>query len=358
MNFKYVPLSRGLTWKELVMELKGQIGKDHLMAYAGNLAFRSFLAIFPLFLLLLSLLGLFNATGLVANFLDQVKTVLPPDALSLLRNQLLGITKSRSSGAFGIGALVSIALALWGLSGMIRTIMESLNVMYGVDEGRGFVKKYALSIGLALGQAVLFLIAIGLVAMGPTLTDLVFGSLGIGEIGKWIWVIARIPILIAVVLFALSMLYYLAPDVEQKFKFVTPGSIIATVIWLLFTVAFTIYVGNFGSYNATYGTFGGIVVLLLYALYSSFIILVGAEVNQIVEAHAPDGKDPGEKIEGDGKVAADDTVDGTNSGEEREDSLSADQVKENLNGKLNTTKGPCRRKRLWRRLRHPLKGNG
>ncbi len=121
-------------------------------------------------------------------------------------------------------------------------------------------------------------------------------AIGLGEGFRRVWSIAQWPILASVVLFAFALIYYYAPDVKQQFRFVSPGSVLALVLWLVFSLLFSFYVSNFGSYNRTYGALAGAAILMLYIYYTAYIVLVGAEMNQVIEAHAPGGKDEGEKV--------------------------------------------------------------
>jgi membrane protein len=173
-------------------------------------------------------------------------------------------------------------------------VMEAMNVMYEVEEDRPFWKVYGISIFLSLGVAVLILVALVLVVFGFDIGDAIANTVGLGSVFEVVWKIAQWPVLIGIVLFAYALVYYFAPDVEQRFTFVSPGSIAAVVIWLLFSVAFSLYVNRFGSFGA-YGSIAGIIVLMLYIYYSSFIMLVGAQMNQVIEDKHPEGKDEGEK---------------------------------------------------------------
>jgi membrane protein len=303
-NTIQVPMARGLGLVELLKRTFKEIEEDHLAAFAGNLTYKGLFALFPFFVFLLSLLGLFGAPDLLVNLLEQGRGVLPQGAMDLLEGQLMSIAGSKAQGAFTVGAVVSILLALWGISGAFRSVMEAMNVMYEVEEARPAWKKYLISILLSLGVAALLLFALGLVVFGPELGGAVADVVGLGFVFQLVWTIVQWPVLIFIVMFAFALVYYYAPDVEQRFKWISPGSIVAVAAWLVFSLLFALYVDNFGSYNATYGSLAGIIILMLYIYYSSFIMLVGAELNQVIEEHIPGGKDEGEKtlnIESEGK---------------------------------------------------------
>jgi len=244
---------------------------------------------------LLSLLGLFGAPDLLRDLIDRASGVLPQGAVVFLENQLLGIASTKAQGAFTLGAVVSLLLALWGVSGAFRSVMEAMNVMYEIEEDRPFWKQLLISIFLSLGVAALLLCALVLVVFGPEIGGAVADSVGLGSIFQITWSIVQWPVLIFLVVFAFALVYYYAPDVEQSFKWISPGSIVAVLMWLIFSLLFSIYVERSGSFNATYGTFAGIIILMLYVYYSAFIMLVGAQLNQVIEEHIPEGKDEGEK---------------------------------------------------------------
>jgi membrane protein len=290
-----VPMAQDLGLVELLKRTFKEVQEDHLAAFAGNLTYKGLFALFPFFVFLLSLLGLFGAPDLLLNVLEQARGVLPQGAMDFLEGQLMSIAGSKAQGTFTVGAVVSILLALWGVSGAFRSVMGAMNVMYEVEEARPFWKKYLISILLSLGVAALLLFALGLVIFGPQLGGAVADAVGLGFVFQLVWTIVQWPVLIFIAIFAFALVYYYAPDVEQRFKWISPGSVVAVAAWLLFSLLFALYVNNFGSYNATYGSLAGVVILMLYIYYSAFIMLVGTELNQVIEETIPQGKDEGEK---------------------------------------------------------------
>jgi membrane protein len=291
-----IPMTRRrLGLVEFFKRIVKEINEDHLAAFAGNLTYKGLFALFPFAVFLLSLLGLFGAPDLLNSLLEQARVVLPNDVVGLLEDQLLSIAETRAEGAFTAGAIVSLFLALWGVSGAFRSVMEAMNVMYEIEEDRPFWKVYGISIFLSLGVAALLITALVLVVFGPEIGGAIADVVGLGYVFEIVWNVAKWPVLICVVLFAFALVYYFAPAAEQRFRYVSPGSIMAVTMWLLFSLLFRLYVENFGSYSATFGSFAGIIILMLYIYYSSFIMLVGAEMNQVIEEHAPEGKNEGEK---------------------------------------------------------------
>jgi membrane protein len=291
-----IPMTRRrLGLVEFFKRTAKEINEDHLAAFAGNLTYKGLFALFPFAVFLLSLLGLFGAPDLLNSLIEQARIVLPNDVVGLLEDQLLSIAGTRAEGAFTAGAIVSLLLALWGVSGAFRSVMEAMNVMYEIEEDRPFWKVYGISVFLSLGVAALLITALVLVVFGPGIGGAIADVVGLGYVFELVWNIVKWPVLICVVLFAFALVYYFAPAAEQRFRYVSPGSIMAVTMWLLFSLLFRLYVENFGSYSATFGSFAGIIILMLYIYYSSFIMLVGAEMNQVIEEHAPEGKNEGEK---------------------------------------------------------------
>ena len=276
-----------LTFKEL--------GEDHVAAFAGNLTYKALFALFPFFTLVLSLLGLFNATNLVTDMIGYLEGVLSPPAVELIRGQLIPLTKSQAGSAFTFGAIVSIALALWGVSGAFRSIMEAMNVMYDVEEDRPAWKMYGISIFISLAVVILMLTAFGIVIFGGSVGGGIAGFIGLKGVFTTVWTIVQWPIVACIVLFTFAIIYFFAPAAKQKFRWISPGAFLAFAFWLLFSLLFSFYVGASDSFD-TYGSLAGIIILMLYIYYTSFIMLLGAEMNQVIEWHIPGGKDEGEKI--------------------------------------------------------------
>ncbi|HEX6508717.1 MAG TPA: YihY/virulence factor BrkB family protein [Chloroflexota bacterium] len=290
-----VPLTRRLGLADFVKQLFHEIGQDHVGAFAGNLAYNALFAMFPFAIFLLSLLGLFHATHLVNTMIDRISPSLPPDAIRLIRADILSVAETRATGAVGVGAVIALLLALWGVSGAFRAVMEALNVAYSVRDSRPLWKRYAISLLLSASAAVLFIAAIVLAIFGPAIGHAVANAVGLGSVFTTVWNLVQWPVLLLFVLAAFALIYYFAPDAEQNFRFISPGSIAAVLIFGIFSGLFQLYVSHFGAYNKVYGTLAGLVILLLYLYYSGFILLVGAEINKIIEHHAPGGKRDGQR---------------------------------------------------------------
>lgn len=303
LNRIHIPMTRGLGLADLLRQTFAQMQKDHLGAYAGSLTYRFLFSIFPFMAFLFSLLGLFNARGLVEEMLNRLGSVLPGPALQLIRDQVVPVVTAKNTTGFGYAALFSILVALYGVSGAFRSIMEALNVMYNVEDARPFWKKYLISIGLAFSVILLLLSALVLVGFGTTISEYIAERTALGGVFRWTWNILQWPVLVLFVLLAFALIYYFAPDVEQRFKFITPGSLIGVAMWLVYSALFSLYVRQ-SDLGATYGALAGVAIFMLYLYYASFILLLGAEMNQVVEDASPEGKDTGEKeLPSDAEVA-------------------------------------------------------
>src|ERR687893_347586 len=185
-----------------------EVSEDHVMAFAGNLTYKALFAIFPFFTLLLSLLGLFNATDLVTTMIKSAQGALPGTAVTFLEDQILPLTQSQANSAFTFGAIISISLALWGVSGAFRSIMEAMNVMYEVEEDRPAWKMYGISIFISLAVVVLMLTAFGIVIFGGSVGGGLAGAIGLEGTFQTVWSIVQWPIVACIVLFTFAIIYF------------------------------------------------------------------------------------------------------------------------------------------------------
>ncbi len=291
-----VPMTERLGIVDFLKLTVKEADEDHLAAFAGNLTYKWLFALFPFMVFLLSLLGIFQATELVDVLLSRAANAMPREVVDVIGGPIRQVTQSKASGGLGLGAAISILFALWGVSGAFRSVMEAMNVIYEVKDERPLVKKYLISILLSLGSAALLIAALVLVVSGGQIGSGLADAVGLGSGFRQAWNIAQWPILASVVLLAFALIYYYAPDVEQSFRFVSPGSILALILWLVFSLLFSFYVSNFGSYNKSFGALAGVAILMLYIYYTAYIVLLGGEMNQVIEAHAADGKNEGEKV--------------------------------------------------------------
>ncbi len=283
-----------LSWSELLKRTAKETSEDDCLGLAAQLAYYFFLALFPAVLFVLALASFFP----LANFIDDVVRVLrpiaPADVLGFLEEQLRRISNADSGGILTIGILG----AIWSSSAAVVAIVGSLNRAYDIEEGRPWWKVRLTAIGLTIALAVLVLTSFTLIVAGPTLAERLAASFGFGAVFEWTWKILQWPLAFFLVSSAVGLVYYFAPDAEQDWVWITPGAVVGTLLWVIVSLLFKLYVANFADYNATYGAVGGVIVLLLWFYISGLAILVGAELNAEIEHASPHGKDPGEKVPG------------------------------------------------------------
>ncbi len=266
-------------WVQVVKRAWKEAKADQVPLLAAGVAFYSFMALFPTLIASVLIYGLVRDPEDVRRQIQDLSDTLPSDAASLLTTQLEALT-STSSGTLGVGLLISIALALWSASGGVGNLMTAINVAYDEEETRGFVKRKALAVGLTLA-AILFVGAtVTLVAVAPALLDNLVDSAPL----RWAFEGLRWIGLLAAMAIALAVLYKVGPDRDApKVRWVSVGSMVATVVWLVASLGFSLYVDNFGSYNKTYGAMAGVVVLLLWLWLTMYVVLLGAEINAEAE---------------------------------------------------------------------------
>lgn len=281
---------RGIGSFELLKRTIKEFNKDDMTTYASALAYRGIFSLFPFLLFLIALLGLLDLQNFFTWLREQVSLVLPPDALDLV-NPVIDEMQDQKSGFLSFGILV----ALWSASIGVRSLMNAMNKAYDVEEGRPAWKLMLLSVVYTIGLALILLSTAALMIIGPQVIEWLADQVGMKEIVVILWTWLRWPIVVVLMMLVVAVLYYVTPDVEQKFSFITPGSVLAVIVWIAASVGFGIYVQNFGNYDATYGSIGAVIVLLLYFYISSAVLLFGAEMNAVLEHASAEGKDQGDK---------------------------------------------------------------
>jgi membrane protein len=266
-------------WKQIVKRSWAEHKADNMPIIAGGVAFFGFLSVFPALIAMISLYGLVASPETVARQVEELSAQLPEDAAGLIETQLRSIVDN-SGSALSISLLVSILAALWSTSGGVGNLITAVNLAYDEVETRNFVKQKATSLALTLGAIVFVLITFGLVAVVPAVLD----ALPLGVVGTVLAQVLRWAVLLAVFAGSLAVLYRVAPDRDApRFRWVSLGAVVVTVIWALVSVGFSIYVDNFGSYDKTYGTIAGVIVLMLWLYLTCYLVLLGAEINSEVE---------------------------------------------------------------------------
>jgi membrane protein len=266
--------------------LRREIAADEVADFAASLSYRFLLAVFPLFIFVAAL-GSFVASTLeienpATTLVDNVGDRLPPDARSTLVTELTKVLETQQPGLLSAGIL----FALWAASGGMSATIRAMNRAYDVEETRPFWKRTLLSVGLTLFAGVFFLAAFVLGIAGQAIAAATADALQLGDAYEATIGLLRFVAVILGLLIALSVVYWAAPNAKLPFKFITAGAVLFLTAWLIGSLLFAWYVSNFGSYNATYGTLGGVVVLMVWFYLTAFALLVGAELNSMLKRHA------------------------------------------------------------------------
>jgi membrane protein len=282
------------SWAQTLKRTGKQFSEDKLTTWAAALTYYGVLSIFPALLALVSILGLIGNSA-TQPLLNNLNSVAPGPVKNILSSSLHGLSTGSSTLTFIIG----LALAIWSASGYIGAFMDAANEVWDAPEGRPIWKRVPVRLGVTIVLLVLLAAsALAVVLTGPLARN-VGNIIGLGSTFVTVWDIAKWPVLVIVVSFMISLLYWATPNVKQPgFPWVTPGGLLAVVLWLIASALFAFYVANFASYNKTYGSLGGIIVFLVWLWITNIIILLGAEFNaemersrQIAAGH-PEGKEP------------------------------------------------------------------
>ena len=260
-------------WLQIVKRGWAEAKADQVPLLAAGVAFYAFLALFPALIALVLIYGLVAEPAQIASQIGQLTAALPEEASKIITDQLQLVSSQQRSA--GVGAVLAIALALWAASGGMSNLMTAISTAYDEEEKRSFIKKRGLALALTLGAIVFLIVMLGLVAVFPVLADLIDNG-----VVRVLLTIVRWVLIAVLVAAALAVLYRVAPDRDApKMRWVSVGAVVATVLWLLASTGFSLYVANFSSYAKTYGALAGIVVMLMWLWITSYAILLGAEIN-------------------------------------------------------------------------------
>jgi membrane protein len=266
-------------WFQVTKRAWAEAKTDQVPLLAAGVAFYSFLSLFPAMIAAVTIYGLVADPATVARQAEQISKALPSDAASLINSQLDAIA-TQPQQSLGLGLIIALALALWSASGGVGNIMTAVNLAYDEEETRGFVKRKVLALLFTLGAIVFVAVAVTLIAVAPVFLDAVVPDGAIRILlnaARWVGLVIAVAI-------ALGVLYRFAPDRDNpRFRWVSVGATVATVIWVIASVGFSLYVDNFGSYGKTYGALAGVAILMLWLWITAFIVLLGAEINAEAE---------------------------------------------------------------------------
>lgn len=280
-----------LTPKELAKRVWEEVNEDDIYSVAARLAYYFLFALFPLLLVLVTLIGFLPVENIFEEIMTYLHEVLPEEAMALIEQNIETIVREQRGGLLSFGLIFT----LWFASRGVAAIAGALNLAYGVRESRPWWKVQGISLLLTLFLSIFAVLAAVLMIFGGQIGVWVAEIVGLGTLFEIGWEFARLFLAAAMMTFVLAVLYYFAPDVEQEWKWVTPGSVVAVLGWIVASLAFSYYVNNFGDYNRTYGTIGAVIILMTWMYIAAFMILLGGEINSIIERSRPEGKSIGEK---------------------------------------------------------------
>ncbi|MGJ7439459.1 YihY/virulence factor BrkB family protein [Aquipuribacter sp. MA13-6] len=263
-------------WKQIVTRAFAEAKADNVPMLAGGVAFFAFLALFPAMIALISVWGLVvdDPSAQAASLTEGM----PAEASEIITTQMENVA-GQDSG-LGVALVISVLLALWSASGGTANLVKAVNVAYDEEESRGFITIRLLALALTLGAILFLIVSVGLVAVVPPVLD----GLGLGVVGTVLAQVARWVLLVALVAAALAVVYRFAPDRDDpKLRWASLGAVVATVLWVLGSIAFSLYVSNFGSYGETYGAIAGVAILMLWLFLTAYVVLLGAEINAEME---------------------------------------------------------------------------
>jgi membrane protein len=269
-------------WKAVLLETYEEMGKDRLLAVAAGVVFYGLLSIFPAMTAFVSSYGLFANTAAIQDHLSLLANVLPAGGISILQEQILRIA-SQPSG-LSIGFIVGLAIALWSANAGVKAMMDALNVIVGQNESRTFVRLNLLSLSLTFGAIAFLLVAVGAVVAFPLVMS-TFGLKDFLDVTAWL---IRWPLLLVVMVGALTVFYRFGPSrTSAPRRWLSPGAVVAALLWLAGSAALSFYLSNFADYNATYGSLGAAIGLMMWMWLSTIVVLLGAQLDSVIEQKLP-----------------------------------------------------------------------
>ncbi len=266
-------------WKQILWRVKDEISQDHISVVSAGIAFYALLSVFPAIAALVSIAGLVLDPADIAGQLETVVAMLPEEAAGILQDQVLKVTTGSETGT-GVVALFGAAVALYGAMKGVLTLIEGLNIAYDEEETRSTIRLYLTALSITICAILGTAAGLGLMILLPSLVS--WGNLP--PVLETVINVLRWPLMAALAMLGLAALYRFGPSrAEPKWRWISVGAVVATTLWIAGTLGFSIYVSNFGSYTETYGTLGGVIVLLTWMWLSAFVILGGAELNAEIE---------------------------------------------------------------------------
>ncbi len=289
-----IPGIRGMSLKDFARRLYQEFEEDAVSDSAAQLSFYFMFALFPFLFFLVTVSAYLPVRDVAQQVLDRASYLMPQDAYAVLQSHLDALLYQTRPKLLTAGVLVT----LWSASRGVDALRKSLNLAYDVKESRPFLRTQTVAIAMTLAGATLVVLGLGAFVLGSQVLLQVFNALELGTQFLTFWSYMRWPFTALMIMTLLALSYYFLPDVQQEFKFITPGSLLGTVMWMAGAWGFSQYVEHFGRFNVTYGSLGGVMVLLLWLYLSGLVIIVGGEINAIIEHASAEGKAKGARVAG------------------------------------------------------------
>jgi membrane protein len=280
--------------KQFLLDLNQEIGDDNVFNGAAALGYYLTLAIFPAMILLMTIIPYLPIDRVDEAIMDMLGQALPAEAYDMVAGVVSEVTANRRGGLLSFSLLGT----LWAASTGMFAIMQQLNITYDVKEARSFIRARATALVLSLLFGLLVIGAFSLIVLGGVIEDWMGTQLGFSDWLITVFAIFRWLVIVFAMLLGFAMIYRYAPNVEQKFAFITPGSVFGVIMLIVVSLGFAIYTRNFADYSATYGSIGAVIILMLWLYIAGLVILIGSEINALLEHYSSKGKRKGEKKEG------------------------------------------------------------
>jgi membrane protein len=283
-----------ISWTELAKRTVNDSVQDDAGGIAAQLAYYFFLALFPALLFLVALASFFPLYSFTDELMRLVGPIAPEAVVNLLKDQLTSLSNSGDGGLLSIGLL----MALWSSSAAMVSVIDAMNRAYDIEDARPWWKRRIVAIVLTIGLALFILTSFGLIVAGPWLADFLGRQFGLAPAFTLTWKILQWPVVFLLASTGFGFVYYFAPDADQEWVWITPGALLATLLWFVSSLAFRYYVVNFGNYEEAYGTLGGIILTLLWFYITGLAMVIGAEMNAEIHRASPWARNPGPIIVG------------------------------------------------------------
>ncbi|MGQ4877496.1 YihY/virulence factor BrkB family protein [Billgrantia sp. LNSP4103-1] len=266
-------------WKDILKRTKEEMRRDHVSTLAAGVAFYLLLAMVPAIVATISIWALLFDPQQINQQIANISHLLPQEAADLVQSQAEEASRDAGAG-ISLAAIGGVLLAIYSASRGVDVFMEGLNIVYEEEESRGFIKRTAIKLVLTLGLIIMTLVTLGTITAIPAIVEM----MGLPDLIGTLVNLARWPLLMLVTMLAITVLYRYAPDRDEpRWQWISPGSVMAVLLWIAGSIGFSLYVSNFGSYNETYGSLGAVIILLMWFWLSAFIVLMGAELNSEME---------------------------------------------------------------------------